>query len=90
MGFPFFLPHCPPPCGSIALQIKLGKFHEQVLPNLGGMKVILHFHKLSIHNLSILDPIKNPKFSKLESRTFRWSSFEGRNQLTKVRPIHFE
>jgi hypothetical protein len=28
MGLPFLLPHYPPPCGSIALQIGLGKFHS--------------------------------------------------------------
>ncbi len=43
MVFPFFLPHGLPPCGSIALQIELCKFHDQMSPNLGGMKVVLHF-----------------------------------------------
>jgi hypothetical protein len=27
MGLPFLLIHCPPPCGSITLQIGLGKLH---------------------------------------------------------------
>ncbi len=90
MGLPFLLPHYPPPCGGIALQIGLGKFHGWMSPNLGGMKVILHLCKPNIHNLSILDPIKIPRFRKLESHTFWWSSFEDCNQLTEIGPIHFE
>jgi hypothetical protein len=70
MGFPFLLPHHPPPCGGIALQIELGKFHNRMLTNLGGMKVIFHFRKPSIHNLSILGPIKVPRLSGLELHTF--------------------
>jgi hypothetical protein len=71
MVLPFFLPHYPPPCGSIAFQIRLGKFHGQVSPNLSGMKVVFHFRKPSIHNLPISDPIKIPKLSKFETHTFR-------------------
>jgi hypothetical protein len=78
MGLPFLLPHHPPPSGGIALQIRLGKFHGWVPPNLGGMKIIFHLRNPSIHNLFISYPIKVPKFCGLESHTFRWSSFEGR------------
>jgi hypothetical protein len=70
MGLPFLLPHRPPPCGSIALQIGMGKFHDRVSPNFGGMKVVLHFCKPIIYNLSILDPIKIPWLSRLEPYTF--------------------
>jgi hypothetical protein len=71
MGLPFLLPHCPPPCGNIALQIGLGKFHGRVLPNFGGMKVVLHFRKPNIHNLPILDLVKIPRLNELEFYTFR-------------------
>ncbi len=70
MGLPFLLPHHLPPCGSIALQIRLGKFHGQMSTNLGGMKVIFHFHKPSIHNLLIPGPIKSPGLSRLKLHTF--------------------
>jgi hypothetical protein len=43
------------------------------------MKVIFHFHKPNIYNLSILNPIKIPKLNGLESYTFKGSSFEGFN-----------
>jgi hypothetical protein len=71
MGFPFLLPHCLPPCGNIAFQIELKKFHSQVSPNFGGMKVVFYFHKPSIHHLSISDPVKIPRLSGLESHTFQ-------------------
>jgi hypothetical protein len=71
MGLPFLLPHYPPPCGSIAFQIGLGKFHGQVSPNFGSMKVVLHFRKLNIHNLPISNPVKIPRLNKLESYTFQ-------------------
>ncbi len=61
-----------------------------MLPNFGGMKVVLHFRKLSIYNLSILNPVKIPRFNGLESYTFWWSSFEHHNQLIKIKPIHFK
>jgi len=66
MGFCFLLPYCPLPCGGIALQIRLGKFHGKMPTNLGGMKVIFHFRKPNIHNLSIPGPIKSPGLSELE------------------------
>ncbi len=90
MGLPFLLPHCPPPCGSVTLQIGLGKFHSRMSPNFGDMKVVFHFCKPSIHNLPILNPIKIPRLNGLESHIFRWSSFEGCNQLSEIGPIHFE
>ncbi len=68
----------------------MGKFHGQMSFDLIGIKVVFHFRKLNIYNLLILDPIKIPKFSKLESHTFQWSSFEGHNQLSEIGPIHFE
>jgi len=70
MGLPFFLPHGPPPCGGIALQIGLGKFHGRMPTNLGGMEVFFHFRKPNIHNLSVLGPIKVPGPSELEPHTF--------------------
>ncbi len=90
MGFPFLLPHCPPPCWNIAFSVGLGKFHGWMLPNFGGMNVVFHFRKPNIHNLLILDPIKIPRFCGLESYTFRWSSFEGLNQLSEIGPIHLK
>jgi len=54
------------------------------------MNVIFHFHKPNNYNLQISDLIKIPRFNKLESHTFQWSSFQGRNQLNEIGPIHFE
>jgi hypothetical protein len=48
----------------------LGKFHDRVPTNLGGMEVIFHFRKPSIHNLSVPGPIKVPGLSGLELHTF--------------------
>ncbi len=90
MVFPLLLFHYPPPCGGIAFQVKLGKFHGRMLSNLGGMQVILHFGKPNIHNLSITGTIEIPRFGQLKSRILGCSSFEGRNQFTKIEPIHFE
>jgi hypothetical protein len=70
MVLPFLLPHCPPPCGGIAFQVRLGKLHNQVLPNFGGMNVVFHFRKPSIHNLSVIGPIEVPRLSGLETRIF--------------------
>jgi hypothetical protein len=52
--------HCPPPCGGIAFQIGLSKLHDRVPSNLGGMQIILHFCKPSIHNLRLREPSKFP------------------------------
>jgi hypothetical protein len=90
MVFPFLLPHYPPPCDGIAFQVGLGKLHGGVSFNLGGMQIILHFRKPSIHNLSVVGTIEVLGFGWLEPRIFGCSSFEGRNQLTKVGPIHLE
>jgi hypothetical protein len=90
MGLPFLLSHCFPPCGGIAFQVGLGNLHGQVSSNLGGMQIILHFCKPSIHNLSVAGTIKIPGFGWLEPRILGCSSFEGRNQLIKVGPIHLE
>ncbi len=90
MALPLLLSHCPPPCGGIAFQVRLGEFHGRMSSNLGGMQIILHFRKPSIHNLSITNTIEVPRFSRLQSRILGCSSFEGRNQLTKIEPIHFE
>jgi hypothetical protein len=62
----------------------LRKFHNRVLPNFGGMKVVLHFYKPNIYNLSISDPIKIPKLNELESYTFRWYSFEALTNPVKL------
>ncbi len=83
MVLPFLLPHHPPPCGSIAFQIRMGKFHGRVSPNFGGMKVVFHFCKPNIYNLQISDPVKIPWLSMLESYTFRWSSFKVATNLVK-------
>jgi hypothetical protein len=61
-----------------------------MLSNLGGMQIILHFYKLSIHNLSVVGTIEVPGFGWLKPRILGCSSFEGRNQLTKVGPIHLK
>jgi hypothetical protein len=90
MVLPFLLSHCPPPCGGITFQVGLGQLHSRMLSNLGGMQIILHFCKPSIHNLSITGTIEVPEFGWLELHILGCSSFEGCNQLTKVGPIHFE
>jgi len=68
MVIPFLLFHCFPPCGSIAFQVRLGKFHGQMSSNLGGMQIILHFGKPNIHNLSVMGTIEVPGFGRLKSR----------------------
>ncbi len=59
-------------------------------PNFSDMKIVFHFHKPSIHNLLISDPIKIPKLHKLKSYTFGWSFFEGLNELREIGPIHLK
>jgi len=58
--------------------------------NLGGMQIILHLRKPSIHNLSVTGTIEVPGLGRLEPFTLGGPHFEGRHQLTKVRPIHLE
>ncbi len=62
MVLPFLLSHGPLPCGGIAFQVGLGKLHGRVPSNLGGMQIILHFRKPSIHNLSVTGTIEVPGF----------------------------
>jgi len=50
----------------------------------------LPFLQAKRHNLSITGTIEVPGFGWLEPRILGCSSFEGRNQLTEVGPIHFE
>jgi hypothetical protein len=90
MVLPLLLFQCPPPCGGIAFQVRLGKLHSWMSSNLNDMYIILHFSKPSIHNLSVMSTIKVPKLGWLISRIFGWPPFEGRDQLTEVGPIHFE
>ncbi len=84
MILPFLLPHRPPQCGNITLQIGLGKFHDQMSPHFGNMNVGFHICKPSIYNRPILNPIKIPKLNRLETYPFRWSSFEGNNQIGEI------
>ncbi len=86
----FLLFHCPPPCGGIAFQVGLGKLHGRVSSNLGGMQIILHFRKPSIHKFSVTGTIEISRFGWFEPRILGCSSFEGRNQLTKIELIHLE
>jgi hypothetical protein len=58
--------------------------------NLGSMQIIFHSGKPNIHNLSVTGTNEVPGFGELKSRILGCSSFEGRNQLTEVGPIHFE
>jgi hypothetical protein len=66
MVLPLLLSHCPPPCGDIAFQVRLGKLHGRMPFNLSGMQIILHFHKPSIHNLSVAGTIEVLGFGWLE------------------------
>jgi len=50
MDLALVLPHRPPPSGGIALQVGLSKFQGGMPTNLGGMYVVFHFGKPSIHN----------------------------------------
>jgi hypothetical protein len=70
MALPLLLSHCPPPRGGIAFQIGLGKLHGRMPSNLGGMQIILHFRKSSIHNLSIAGAIEVPGLSRLKLSVF--------------------
>jgi hypothetical protein len=67
------LSHCPPPCGDIAFQVRLGKLHGRMLSNLGGMYVILHFRKPSIHNLSVVGTFEVLGLVRLISQIFGWA-----------------
>jgi hypothetical protein len=58
MALPLLLSHRPPPCGDIAFQVGLGKLHGGMPTNLGGMYVIIHFRKPSIHKLGSRAPSK--------------------------------
>jgi hypothetical protein len=58
MVLPFILSQCLPPCSGIAFQIGLGKLHDQMSSNFGGMYIILHFGKPNIHNLLLMGTIK--------------------------------
>jgi len=69
---------------------RIGQVPRSMSPNFGNMKVVFHFRKPNIYNLPILDFVKIPRFNRLESYTFWWSSFEGYNQLSEIGPIHFE
>jgi hypothetical protein len=68
----------------------LGKLHGGISSNLGGMQVVVHLRKPSIHNLAIAGTIKVPELGRLEPFTLGSSHFEGRHQLTKVGPSHLE
>jgi hypothetical protein len=70
MVLPFLLPHRPPPCGGIALQIRLGKFHCRMFLNFSDMNVVFHICKLSIYNLPVSDPIEVSRLCGLEAHTF--------------------
>jgi hypothetical protein len=84
------LPHRPPPSGGIALQVGLSKLHGGMPTNLGGMYVVFHFGKPSIHNFSVSGTIEVPGLGRLKPFTLGGPRFEGRHQLTKVKPIHLE
>jgi hypothetical protein len=71
MVLPFLLSHSPPPCGGITFQIGLSKFHGRMSSNLGGMNIVFHFRKLSIHNLLVADTIEVPGFGLLKSHILR-------------------
>jgi hypothetical protein len=90
MVLPLLLFHSSPPCGGITLQVGLGKLHGRMPSHLGGMYIILHLGKPSIHNLSITGTIEIPELGRLKPFTLGVPRFEGRHQLTKVGPIHFE
>jgi hypothetical protein len=68
----------------------LGKLHGEMSSNLGGMYVVVHLRKPSIHNLAVAGTIKVPGLSQLKPFTLGDSHFEGRHQLTKVGPTHLE
>jgi hypothetical protein len=68
----------------------LGKFHGGIPSNLGGMQVVVHLRKLSIHNLAVAGTIEIPGLGRLKPFTLGGSRFEGRHQLTKVGPSHLE
>jgi hypothetical protein len=52
--------------------------------NLGGMYIILHFRKPSIHNFAVSGTIEVPGLGRLKPFTLGGSRFEGRHKLTKV------
>jgi len=90
MVFTVLLSHCPPPCGGIALQVRLSKLHGGMPSNFGGMYIVLHLRKPSIHNFSVSGTIEIPGLGRLKPFTLGGPSFEGCHQLTKVGPIHLE
>jgi hypothetical protein len=58
--------------------------------NLGGMYVVIHLRKPSIHNLAVAGTIEVPGLGRLKPFTFGGPRFENCHQLTKVGPIHLE
>ncbi len=70
MALPFLLSHCSSPCGDIAFQVGLGKLHDRMSSNLGGMYIILHLRKPNIHNLSVTGTIKVSELGQLISHIF--------------------
>jgi hypothetical protein len=74
----------------VAFQIGLGKLHGGNSSYLGGMQVVVHLRKPSIHNLVVAGTIEILGLGRLKPFTLDGSRFEGRHQLTKVGPIHLE
>jgi len=90
MVLALLLSHRPPPCGGIAFQVGLSKLHSGMPAHLGGMQVVVHLRKPSIHNLAVAGTIEVPRLGRLKPFTLGDSRFEGRRQLTEVGPPHLE
>ncbi|CAK9207625.1 unnamed protein product [Sphagnum troendelagicum] len=58
--------------------------------NLGGMQVVVHLRKPSIHNLAVAGAIEVPGLGRLKPFTLGSSRFESRHQLTEVGSSHLE
>jgi hypothetical protein len=89
MVFPFLLPHCPPPCGGITFQVRLGKFHGRMWSNLGGMQIISILASQGSTTFRSWAPSKFPVWP-IKILHLWILLFEGRSQFTEIEPIHFE
>jgi hypothetical protein len=86
-GFPFLLPHIPPPSWSIALQIRSNQFNHRVSIDFHNMDIILHVGMQGIHNLTIVNTIETSWLCWHEPCTPWRNSFQNIFQLVEIQLV---